>query len=603
MDILYTERSNSESLITRERFSDIQPYVFQALSGAELEIQNSEGTTVIGPGNPAYDQLASGAADAREQDLELAAAVSRAVDNGIGVVLAAQTITDTGLTGLAEPYPELASASGRTIGLVGVKPDSDGVLRNYVPYGLDQNGVFVYGLSLVVMARFNDFDLPDTPMPNGDILLPNGLRIEVDDGQFPLNFQGGPGTHLTINAGDLLRGERDFNAYLAGKIVFIGVTDPSVEDMFASPFSGTDRMAGVEFHASAAGTLLSGSFLRIAPGYQVILILSVFGFIAIALGRFGQPLVGVMGAAAMLAIIFGMWMCAFVWADFYLPISAPLLALFVGYAVSVTDRVSVEQVEKKQARSMLSRYLAPVVVNEMLSNPLAAQLGGKRTELTVLFSDFRGFTSMSELLAPEDVVTLLNQYLTVMTDVVFKYGGTVDKFEGDAIMAFFGAPQSHPDDPERAVRTALEMRERLSDLAIEWRERAQVPLDMGIAINTGQAMVGNIGSNRRMDYTVIGDTVNLTSRLQDLTKDYGVSILISGSTYERVKNVFKVRALGSTEVRGRVQPVTLYEPTGLISGHTSGSNLTNIHKTNIQATNIQATNIQTSSATEILAAS
>ena len=305
-----------------------------------------------------------------------------------------------------------------------------------------------------------------------------------------------------------------------------------------------------------------------------------------------------MGASAMLAIIFGMWMAAFVWADFYLPIAAPLLALFVAYAVSVTDRVSIEQVEKQQARSMLSRYLAPVVVNEMLANPLAAQLGGKRTELTVLFSDIRGFTSMSEMLAPGEVVTLQNQYLTVMTDVVFKYGGTVDKFEGDAIMAFFGAPQSHPDDLERAVHTALEMRERLWDLAIEWRERAQVPLDMGIAINTGQAMVGNIGSNRRMDYTVIGDTVNLTSRLQDLTKDYGASILISGSTYERVKTVFKVRALGSAEVRGRVQPVTLYEPTGLISGPTTESNPTNIPKTIIKATNIQ-----TSWATEILAAS
>ena len=244
MDILYTERSNSESLITRRRFSDIQPHVFQALSGAELEIQNSEGTKVFGPGNPAFDQLTSGAAVAREQDLELAAAVSRAVDNGIGVVLAAQTIADTGLAGLAEPYPELISASGRTIGLVGVKPDSDGVLRNYVPYGLDQDGVFVYGLSLVAMASFNDFDLPRTPSPNGDILLPNGLRIQVEDGQFPLNFQGGPGTHLTINAGDLLRGEGDFNTDLSGKIVFIGVTDPSVEDMFGSPFSGTNRMAG-----------------------------------------------------------------------------------------------------------------------------------------------------------------------------------------------------------------------------------------------------------------------------------------------------------------------------------------------------------------------
>ena len=152
-----------------------------------------------------------------------------------------------------------------------------------------------------------------------------------------------------------------------------------------------------------------------------------------------------------------------------------------------------------------------------------------------------------------------------MTDVVFKHGGTVDKFEGDAILAFFGAPQPHDDDPARAVRTALEMRERLAELADEWQARTQSPLEIGIAVNTGQAMVGNIGSNRRMEYTVIGDSVNLTSRLQDLTKEYGVSIIISGATYSHVKDICDVRSLGTTEIRGRQQPVSLYEVTGLTS--------------------------------------
>ena len=186
--------------------------------------------------------------------------------------------------------------------------------------------------------------------------------------------------------------------------------------------------------------------------------------------------------------------------------------------------------------------------------------------LAVLFSDIRGFTSISERLAPEEVVSLLNQYLTVMTEVVFKHGGTVDKFEGDAILAFFGAPQPHDDDPERAVRTAMEMRERLAELADEWRERTQTPLEIGIALNTGQAMVGNIGSPRRMEYTVIGDAVNLSSRLQDLTKEYGVSVLISGATYDLVKDMCEVRALGRVAVRGRKQLVSLYEVTGLTSG-------------------------------------
>ena len=209
----------------------------------------------------------------------------------------------------------------------------------------------------------------------------------------------------------------------------------------------------------------------------------------------------------------------------------------------------------------------------MLKNPVAAQLGGKRANLTVLFSDIRGFTTISEQLTPEEVVDLLNEYLTVMTDVIFRYGGTVDKFEGDAILAFFGAPRVQDDDAQRAVRTALEMRDRLGDLEGKWRERTSESLRIGIALNTGPALVGNIGSPQKMEYTVIGDVVNLASRLQDLTKEYGVSILISGSTYEQVKNMCQVRPLGSVVVRGRQQPVEVYEVVDLLTAATENGSL------------------------------
>jgi adenylate cyclase len=242
-----------------------------------------------------------------------------------------------------------------------------------------------------------------------------------------------------------------------------------------------------------------------------------------------------------------------------LPIAAPLAAVLSGYAFALTDRVSVEQLEKQQARSMLSRYLPPDIVKEMLKNPIDAQLGGRRADLTVLFSDIRGFTSLSEKLAPEEVVDLLNEYLSLMTEIIFRHGSTVDKFEGDAILVFFGAPQRHDDDPARAVRTALEMRDRLSELEERWMEQTQDPLRIGIAINSGEVMVGNIGSQRRMDYTIIGDTVNLASRLQDLTKEFGASILISGNTHLRVQHMCRVRPLGAVEVRGRQQSVDIYE--------------------------------------------
>ena len=208
---------------------------------------------------------------------------------------------------------------------------------------------------------------------------------------------------------------------------------------------------------------------------------------------------------------------------------------------------------------MLSRYLSPNVVREVLRNPLDAQLKGRRTHLTVLFSDIRGFTTLAEKLEPEEVVELLNKYLTVMSEIIFRYGGTVDKFEGDGILVFFGAPQPYEDQEERAVRTALEMRDRLSELQQEWVARSEDSLRIGIAIHSGEVMVGNIGSQLRMDYTVIGDTVNLASRLQDLTKELNASILISGSTQPMVQHMCQLRTFGSVEIRGRQQPVDIYE--------------------------------------------
>jgi len=559
VDILYSEESNSETVITGEQFAEIQPFLYQVLSGTPLQIQTREGTQVIGPGTPGFDRIVAGADSARAQDLELARAVRRAVDSGVAVVLAGQSVSGIGVAGVTEPYRELAAASGGSIGLVGIRPDADGVLRRYLPYGRDKDGNFVYGLALVAAAQLKGTGLPAAPAPNGDVPIAPDLLVKVSGGQFLVNFPGPPGTHQTFVARDVLKSEEDFSGRLRDKIVFIGVTDPSIEDMLPTPFSGTNRMAGVEFHAAAADTLLSGSFIGGPARYQVVLIVVVLGFGAVALGRFVRPLFGFGGMAALVAGLFGAWIGPFVWADYFLPITAPLTALLVGFAFALTDRVGIEQLEKQQARSMLSRYLSPWTVKEMLKNPAAARLGGRRADLTVLFSDIRGFTTISEQLSPEEVVDLLNEYLTLMTDIIFRHGGTVDKFEGDAILAFFGAPQAHDNDPERAVLAALEMRDRLGELEDRWRELAKTSLRIGIAMHTGQAVVGNIGSPRKMDYTVIGDTVNLASRLQDLTKEYGVSVLISGATQALVNHMCRVRSLGPVEVRGRRQPVDLYE--------------------------------------------
>ena len=269
------------------------------------------------------------------------------------------------------------------------------------------------------------------------------------------------------------------------------------------------------------------------------------------------------GAVAVIGGLFGAWIVSFSTADYFLPIAGPLTAFVASYAVAIADRVGVEQLNMQQARTMLSRYLPGGIVREMLKDPMVAQLGAKRAEVTILFSDIRGFTSTSEKLPPEEVVGMLNEYLTVMTEVIFKHEGTIDKFEGDAILAFFGAPQAHDDDPQRAVRTAIEMRDELAGLQARWRSRTQEDLKIGIGINTGPVMVGNIGSQRRMDYTIIGDAVNLASRLQDLTKEKGALILISGAVRSNLDDNVEVRSLGETPIRGREQAVDLYEVLGL----------------------------------------
>jgi len=562
IDILYTERSNTEAVFTRDQFAEIQPYLYHVLSGEELRVQTRAGTRVIGPGNPGFDLISSGAQLAKSQDLELADSVRRAVDDGIPVILAAQTVSGKRVVGLSEPYPELAAAGG-TLGLTGVRLDRDGVLRRYIPYGQDKEGRLVYGMALESVAKLQGASLPDRPLAGGDVPLDGGSMVKAPGGQFLVNFRGGPGTYPTWQAGDVLRGDEDYSARLKDKIVFIGVTDPSAEDLQPTPYSGTQRMAGVEFHAAAADTILSDSFIRVTPRYQRIILVALLTVAAMALGRFPKPLYGFGGALVVLVTLAGGWFGLFVGSNYLLPLAGPLAAMVFGYGFALTDRVGVEQLEKQQARSMLSRYLPPDIVKEMLKNPIDAQLGSRRAELTVLFSDIRGFTSLSEKLDPEVVVDLLNQYLTVMTEIIFRHGGTVDKFEGDGILVFFGAPQLHEDHPERAVRTALEMRDRLAELQGRWQEQTDDPLRIGVGINSGEVMVGNIGSSRRMDYTVIGDTVNLASRLQDLTKEYGASVLISGSTQERVKHMCQLRALGTVEVRGRQQQVDLYEVEGV----------------------------------------
>jgi adenylate cyclase len=229
------------------------------------------------------------------------------------------------------------------------------------------------------------------------------------------------------------------------------------------------------------------------------------------------------------------------------------------YLAITVYRYITEEREKKKIRGAFQYYLTASVINEMLKDPTKLKLGGDKKALSVLFSDIRGFTSISEKLTPEELVHLLNEYLTAMTDIVFKYDGLLDKYMGDAIMAVYGAPLDQPDHPVRACRTALDMLKELKNLQKKWADEGRPVLNIGIGVNSGDMVVGNMGSQMRFDYTVMGDSVNLGSRLEGINKEYGTNIVISEYTYAAVKDVLACRELDSVRVKGKKLPVKIYE--------------------------------------------
>ena len=243
----------------------------------------------------------------------------------------------------------------------------------------------------------------------------------------------------------------------------------------------------------------------------------------------------------------------------WLPLVVPVLAAVLAFVADLAWSYFVEGREKRRVKRLFSRYVSKDVYQQLLASPRDVGLGGERREMTVLFSDMRGFTTLSESGEAEDLVRQLNQYFTRMVEVVFAHRGTVDKFVGDMVMALFGAPLDDPDHADHAVQTALKMVEELQDLNRRWAVEGRAALDIGIGINTGEMIAGNIGSDTIMSYTVIGDNVNLGARLESLNKDYGTRILISEATRRQLKGHYDVRALGEVTVKGKTRPVAIFE--------------------------------------------
>src|SRR5437870_10104656 len=288
-----------------------------------------------------------------------------------------------------------------------------------------------------------------------------------------------------------------------------------------------------------------------------------------------SAIVGYIVLAQYLFVAHGLWIGAVY----------PLLTGGLVFTSITVLKFMTEEKQAKEIRTMFSSYVSPRIVSELIKDPEKARLGGHRRELTMLFSDVVGFTTFSEQHTAEEVVTQLNEYLGAITDVVFQWNGTLDKFVGDAVVVFWGAPLDQPDHAELAVKCALHMRKRLEELQAKWRAEGKVPLDNGIGINTGEAVVGNIGAEgKKMDYTMIGDHVNLAARVQELTREFGCSLVISEETAARLRDLIgkherydnrghlghvSLRKLPPVKVKGKVQPVVVYALESLERGEIS----------------------------------
>ncbi len=388
------------------------------------------------------------------------------------------------------------------------------------------------------------------------ILIHQKLRIPVDaKGQMLINFAGVSGSISTIPFYKIYNNEIGAEQ-IKDKVVFVGSTTPILHDVFSTPFK---HMPGVELIANAYRTLVDEDFIRkIKPSTQFWALLFLGALTSILLLSFNPILGLVFTGVIMLGVLFTacyLFLAQNVW----WPIADALWLIFLCYVGIILFKVLIEEREKRKIRGVFSRYVSKQVVEELLKNPEELKMGGNKQHVTILFSDIRSFTSMSEKMAPEEVVHILNEYLAAMVDIVFKNGGTLDKFVGDAVMATFGVPKPHPDDAFRAVKTAMDMMAELGKLQAKWRSEGKNPFDIGIGINSGDVVVGNMGSPQRMEFTVIGDNVNLASRMESLNKEFHAHVLISGQTYELVKDRVEVRYAGETKVKGKEESVHVYE--------------------------------------------
>jgi adenylate cyclase len=491
------------------------------------------------------------------------------------------------------PYDTLAAAAAG-FGHNFLAIDRDGPARRMLPF-VRKGARFMPSLGMAAALVAGGYRPEDVVLDGGEIRIGDRhvplVRLQVtaaadaskrhDQQTMLINYRAhaqmrGARTYPTYEVRHLLQSEGQLRegekpevdpAVFKDKVVFVGLTASGLLDMFQTPFGG-GTMPGIQLHASIADSVLSDRFIALAPAWSAVAV-TVAGALLTGLMSAALPFAAAaIGAAALIAGWTGASLVAFdrgLSVSMAEPMAATAVALFAGTAY----RYFVEDAEKRKVSRLFGRYVSRDVYTQLMAHPELAALGGGRREMSVLFSDLRGFTSITEKGNPEDLVTQLNEYFTRMVEIVFRNGGTVDKFVGDMVMALFGAPLDDVDHADDAVTTAVEMVRELNELNRRWAAEGRVQLDIGIGVNSGGMIAGNIGSSAIMSYTVIGDNVNLGARLESLNKEYRTRIIISEATRARLSRSYELRPLGGVVVKGKTRPVDIFEvivPSPLVAG-------------------------------------
>jgi adenylate cyclase len=530
-----------------------------------------------------------------------------------------RAIRETGITVLAGKLEsqhrnyELVSANENfgniffsvdsSLGLVNVRNDADGVYRRYSPFWeathiQNRDTLRIPTFSFAVLNKFFDC-VPSLVASNdpGSFGYAGRTIPKYDPSSLLINFRGPSGTFRRVKFADVIDDEsitttdeaatgEQINTFsdtlygykhdgtFRGKIVLVGSTTPEDHDLFPvsvahGPQQGNNLMYGVEIHANVIESVLQSDFLHRQSKASELLVIFLISFVtffatsAFRAGRsrkhFALELYAFLFVIFEIAAIAASALWLFTENRFVIAVISPMVAVLGGYVASTTYNFVAERRQRLLIKSMFSTYVHPTVVDELIAHPEKLQLGGERKQLSVLFSDIEGFTTISEHMPSEELVALLNEYFSMMSGIILRNNGTLDKFFGDAVIAFWGAPLPQEDHALRACIAALEMQRTLSEIRERWRMEGKPILYTRIGINTGDMVVGNMGGAEKFDYTVIGDSVNIASRLEGANKVYRTNIMVSETTYELVKHKILARELDLISVKGRSEPFRTYE--------------------------------------------